>query len=94
MDLLRRGGDLTVIALWLGHESIETAQIYLNADVRLKERVLAHADPSGTQPSRLRPSDSLFAFLKSLCLCRPPVAKKPRPQNRLLPRLPLHHGRH
>jgi len=66
MDLLRRGVDLTVIALWLGHESIETTQIYLHADMRLKERALAHADPLGAEPTRFRPSDSLLAFLKSL----------------------------
>ena len=41
MDLLRRGVDLCVIALWLGHESIETTQIYLHADMELKERVLS-----------------------------------------------------
>jgi site-specific recombinase XerD len=66
MDLLQRGVDLTVIALWLGHESVETTQIYLHADMRLKERALGHADPSGAAPSRFRPSDSLLAFLKSL----------------------------
>jgi integrase/recombinase XerD len=66
MDLLRRGVDLTVIALWLGHESIETTQIYLHADMRLKERALGHADPSGATPPRFRPSDSLLAFLESL----------------------------
>jgi integrase/recombinase XerD len=66
MELLRRGVDLTVIALWLGHESIETTQIYLHADMRLKERALGHADPSGTTPPRFRPSDSLLAFLRSL----------------------------
>ena len=66
MDLLRRGVDLTVIALWLGHESIETTQIYLHADMRLKERALGHADPSGTPPARFRPSDSLLAFLAGL----------------------------
>lgn len=66
MDLLRRGVDLTVIALWLGHESIETTQIYLHADMQLKERALGYADPSGAKPARFRPSDSLLAFLKSL----------------------------
>ena len=66
MDLLRRGVDLTVIALWLGHESIETTQIYLHADMGLKERALGHADPSGVAPARFRPSDGLLAFLQSL----------------------------
>jgi site-specific recombinase XerD len=66
MDLLRRGVDLTVIALWLGHESIETTQIYLHADMRLKERALGHADPSGDAPARFRPSDGLLAFLQGL----------------------------
>lgn len=64
MDLLRRGVDLTVIALWLGHESIETTQIYLHADMRLKERALAHA--SSAKPARFRPPDRLLAFLESL----------------------------
>jgi site-specific recombinase XerD len=66
MALLRRGVDLTVIALWLGHESAETTQIYLHADMQLKERALGHADPSGASPARFRPSDSLLAFLESL----------------------------
>lgn len=66
MHLLQRGVDLTVIALWLGHESIETTQIYLHADMRLKERALGYADPSGVKPARFRPSDSLLSFLKSL----------------------------
>lgn len=66
MDLLRRGVDLTVIALWLGHESIETTQIYLHADMQMKERALGHADISGVTPSRFRPSDALLAFLESL----------------------------
>ena len=66
MDLLRRGVDLTVIALWLGHESVQTTQIYIHADMRLKERALAHADPSGVAPLRYRPPDALLAFLQSL----------------------------
>ncbi len=66
MDLLRRGVDLTVIALWLGHESTETTQVYLHADMRLKERALGHADPSGAIPERFQSSDELLAFLASL----------------------------
>jgi site-specific recombinase XerD len=66
MDLLRRGVDLTVIARWLGHESIETTQVYLHADMTLKERALGHADPSGANPEPFRPTDSLLAFLESL----------------------------
>jgi len=66
MDLLRRGVDLCVIALWLGHESIETTQIYLHADMELKERALGHANSSGIIPDRFQPSDSLLVFLESL----------------------------
>lgn len=66
MDLLRRGVDLTVIALWLGHESIETTQIYLHADMQLKERALGYAAPSGATPTRFRPADGLLAFLDNL----------------------------
>lgn len=66
MDLLRRGVDLSVIALWLGHESPETTQIYLHADMQLKECALAHATSSGLVPKRYRPPDPLLAFLESL----------------------------
>jgi len=66
MTLLRRGVDLSVIALWLGHESTETTQIYLHADMQLKERALAHSTPSGLKPHRFRPRDPLLAFLESL----------------------------
>ena len=66
MDLLRRGVDLSVIALWLGHESTETTQVYLHADMRLKERALAHADAKDVVPDRYQPPDALLAFLESL----------------------------
>jgi site-specific recombinase XerD len=66
MAMLRRGVDLSVIALWLGHESIETTQMYLHADMELKERALAHANPSAVAPARFRPPDALLAFLESL----------------------------
>lgn len=66
MSLLRRGVDLSVIALWLGHESSETTQIYLHADMQLKERALAHANASGLVPTRYEPPDPLLAFLEGL----------------------------
>lgn len=66
MDLLRRCVDLTVIALWLGQESTETTQIYLHADMRLKEQALAHATSNGVAPNRYRPPDTLLTFLESL----------------------------
>ncbi len=66
MTLLWRGVDLTVIALWLGHESTETTQIYLHADMRLKEQALAHASPTGLPPERFEPTDGLIEFLESL----------------------------
>ena len=66
MALLQRGVDLSVIALWLGHESTETTEVYLHADMRLKERALAHATPSGLQPERYRAPDPVLAFLEGL----------------------------
>jgi site-specific recombinase XerD len=66
MALLQHGVDLAVIALWLGHESIETTHQYLHADMRIKERALSCTDPAETRPSRFKPDDSLLAFLKGL----------------------------
>ena len=66
MDLLQAGVDLSVIALWLGHESIETTQIYLDANLELKEKMLAKTTPPDGKPGRFRPDDKLLAFLKSL----------------------------
>ena len=68
MELLQAGVDLSVIALWLGHESAETTQIYLHADLTMKERALAKVAPLNVRGrrGRYRPSDSLLAFLKSL----------------------------
>jgi site-specific recombinase XerD len=66
MDLLQNGVDRSVIALWLGHESIETTQIYLHADLRLKENALAKTTPLRGRRARFRPDDDLLAFLKSL----------------------------
>jgi integrase/recombinase XerD len=66
MDLLHHGVDRSVIALWLGHESVETTQVYLHADMRLKEKALSRTEPLGVKPRRYRPDDKLLAFLESL----------------------------
>lgn len=66
MVLLQHGVDRSVIALWLGHESIETTQIYLHADLQLKERALARTVPTNIKPGRYRPEDKLLAFLEAL----------------------------
>lgn len=66
MDFLQRGVDITVIALWLGHESIQTTQIYLHADMAMKEKALARATKSKVASKRYRPPDRLLAFLESL----------------------------
>jgi integrase/recombinase XerD len=66
MDLLHNGVDRSVIALWLGHESVETTSIYLQADMKLKEEALAKATPADVRPSRYHPDDHVLAFLRSL----------------------------
>jgi len=66
MELLQSGVDRSVIALWLGHESMETTQIYLHASLEMKEQALAKTSPFGIQMCRYRPDDKLLAFLKGL----------------------------
>ena len=66
MRLLHAGTDTSVIALWLGHEQAETTQIYLHADLALKERALARTKPPDTKPGRYRPPGQLLAFLEAL----------------------------
>ena len=66
MMLRAHGVDQSVIALWLGHESVETTQMYLHADLRLKEQALSRVEPLGVKPSRYRPDDHLLSFLESL----------------------------
>ena len=66
MDLLHEGCEQCVIALWLGHESIETTQVYLDADLEMKQRILDKTVPPNGKPGRYRPDDKLLAFLKSL----------------------------
>lgn len=66
VSLLRAGVDCSVIALWLGHESIETTHMYLDADLSLKEEALEKTAPPSVQPGRYRPHDQLLAFLQAL----------------------------
>lgn len=66
MFLRQSGVDLSVIALWLGHESVETTQIYLDADLALKERIVDKTAPANGRRGRYRPKDQLLAFLKGM----------------------------
>jgi len=66
VQLLEAGNDSSVIALWLGHESVETTQIYLDADLAIKARALEKTAPPNTKPGRFRPPDHLLTFLESL----------------------------
>jgi integrase/recombinase XerD len=66
MNLLQHGADRVVIALWLGHESVETTSIYFQADMHLKEQALAKAAATDIRAPRFRPGDRLLDFLRSL----------------------------
>jgi site-specific recombinase XerD len=66
MELLQNGVDQTVIALWLGHESVETTQVYVHADLRIKEQALARFQTPASHPGRYRPDDALLDFLEAL----------------------------
>ena len=66
MQLLQNGVDRTVIALWLGHESVETTQMYLHADIRMKERAMERTRPVDVPAGRYQPDDQLLAYLEAL----------------------------
>jgi site-specific recombinase XerD len=66
MRLLHAGNDTSVIALWLGHESTDTTEIYLHADMQLKEKALARTRPPNGRTGRYQPSDTLIAWLEAL----------------------------
>lgn len=66
MHLLQSGVDISVIALWLGHESIETTHIYLEADLQTKERALNKLAPAGSEIPRFKAKDDVLAFLATL----------------------------
>jgi site-specific recombinase XerD len=66
MRLLNAGVDTTVIALWMGHENVATTQVYIHADLALKERAIARTAPQDTPPGRYHPPDVVLAFLDGL----------------------------
>jgi integrase/recombinase XerD len=66
MRLLHAGIDSAVIALWMGHEQVETTKIYLHADLALKEQAINRTTPRHTTPGRYRPPDTVLPFLDSL----------------------------
>lgn len=66
MQLLLAGNDITVIALWLGHEQTQTTNVYLHADMAQKERAIARVQPPTSKPGRYRAPDTLLAFLEQL----------------------------
>ena len=66
MHLLQSGVDTAVIALWLGHESVETTHGYVEADLTMMESALGKLTPAGSVPGRFKPADKLLAFLEAL----------------------------
>jgi integrase/recombinase XerD len=66
MPLLKAGIDTTVIALWLGHEQVETTQVYVHADPAIKEQAFARTAGVDGKPGRYRPPAPLLAFLQAL----------------------------
>lgn len=66
IGLLAAGVDTSVIALWLGHEQVQTTQIYLHGDLTMKEAAIARVAPPSTPVGRYRPPDTLLAFLQAL----------------------------
>ena len=66
MHLLQSGVDPAVIALWLGHESVETTHGYVEADLTMMEKAMGKLAPAGSAPARFKASDDLMAFLATL----------------------------
>jgi site-specific recombinase XerD len=64
--LLQAGVDISVIALWLGHESVQTTHVYVEADLAAKQRALSKLEPVGTHVRRYKPHDQVLAFLATL----------------------------
>ncbi len=69
MTLLRSGVDISIIALWMGHENLATVQQhYIHADLALKEQALARTKPTNAPPGRYQPTDPVLSFLDSLTI--------------------------
>jgi site-specific recombinase XerD len=66
MHMLQAGVDITVIALWLGHEHPATTHMYVEADLAMKERALQAVQPPRIKQTRYRPTDRLLKFLQGL----------------------------
>lgn len=66
MHMLQAGVDITLIALWLGHENTATTHMYVEADLTMKERVLNSVQPSHTKQTRYQPTDRVLHFLETL----------------------------
>ena len=66
LHLLQSGVSISVIALWLGHESIETTHIYMEADLAAKEKALQKLSPAGADTPRFKPTDEVISFLGTL----------------------------
>jgi hypothetical protein len=75
MRLLLAGNDVTVIALWLGHEQISTTNVYLHADMTHKQQAIDRTKPLDAKPGRYRPPDTLLKFLPG----RPGALLRPAP---------------
>jgi site-specific recombinase XerD len=66
MRLLHAGNDVTVIALWLGHEQIATTNLYLHPDMTQKQQAIDRTKPFNAKPGPYQPPDALLAFLEGL----------------------------
>ena len=66
MELLQAGVEKSLIAIWLGHEVLDSTQPYLDADLQLKEAIMAKMNPLKSKPPRYHPDDNLLAYLKPL----------------------------
>ena len=71
MELVQAGIDRSLIAIWLGHESLDSTQIYLDANLALKEEILAKIDPLPGKPSRYRPDEEVGQFHAAHVLRQP-----------------------
>jgi integrase/recombinase XerD len=80
MALLHSGVDVSVIALWMGHENLSTVQIYIHADLALKEQALARTAPPDAPPGRYQPPTLSWHSLTASRLCRPYRGGCPMPQ--------------